>query len=256
MRFLLSDLWTGLQRAILSRRFFISLAFLLILMFLSVWGFISTALDAIYLLGLTLSGTANALLYLCLLPILPFATSFAGEWNQQAVPFWVIRQGCTRYALGKIVLSAFSGFLFTAAGMLLFIGLLTLRLPLFVSSSTGDVYSILLDQGHPWRYLFFCIAHLALSSALFAVAALWVSTIICHTFTAIAGPLVIYFVAHRFTTTLDIPTYLKAGAIVEWVHGTGTPWQALGVKAATIAVLILILSVLTLINIRKKVRHA
>jgi hypothetical protein len=140
--------------------------------------------------------------------------------------------------------------------MLLFISLLTLRLPLFVSSSTGDVYSILLDQGHPWRYLFFCIAHLALSSALFAVAALWVSTIICHTFTAIAGPLVIYFVAHRFTTTLDIPTYLKAGAIVEWVHGTGTPWQALGVKAATIAVLILILSVLTLINIRKKVRHA
>ncbi|MDW7656184.1 MAG: hypothetical protein SCM11_03295 [Bacillota bacterium] len=256
MRLVLPDLRIGMQRAILSRRFIISLSILLLLMYFSVWGFIATAQDAIYLLGLTLSGTANALLFLCLLPILPYATSFAGEWNEQAVSFWVIRLGCTRYALGKIVVSALSGFLFTAAGMLLFIGLLSLRLPLFVRSSTGDVYSVLLDQGHPWQYLFFYIMHLALSSALFAVAALWVSTIITHTFTAITGPLVIYFIAHRFTTTLDIPTFLKAGAIVERVHGTGTPWQALGVKGATVFVLVLIMGILTFVNIRRKVQHA
>ncbi|NLO35879.1 MAG: hypothetical protein GX112_05935 [Clostridiaceae bacterium] len=246
----------GLQRAILSRRFAISLGFLLVAMLLSVWGFIANAADAIYLLGLTRSGTANAILYFCLLPTFPFATSFAGEWNEGAVPYWVIRLGSARYAVSKAVVTALSGFIYSACGMLVFIGLLSLNMPLFVRSSSGDVYSVLLDQGRPAAYLFFYVTHFALSSALFAVAALWVSSFIPHVFTAITGPLVLYFALHRLTSTLDIPNELKAGAIVEQITGSGSCGQALARKALIVGLLVLVLGSWTVHNIQKKVRHA
>lgn len=256
MRLLCSVMCLDLYRAILSRRFFFGICFLLAAMMLSIAGLISNAADAIYLLGLTRSGSANSLLFLCLLPMLPFATSFAAEWNEKATNFWIIRLGCLRYSLSKVVISALSGFLFTATGMLIFLLVLSFKIPLFVRSSSGDVYAQLLDAGHPGRYLFFYISHFALSSSLFAVAALWVSTLIPHVFTSIAGPLVIYFAAHRFTTTLDIPNYLKAGYIVESITGQGTPWQALLTKLGTVGMLMLVMGFFTVLNIRKKVRHA
>lgn len=256
MKLLLSAFILDLHRAVLSRRTLYSICFLLTAMILSIWGFIPNAKDAIYLLGLTLSGTANSLLFLCLLPILPFATTFAAEWNDKATNFWLIRLGCLRYSLSKIFVSALSGFLFTASGMLLFLLLFSLKIPLFVRSSSGVVYAQFLDSGQPGIYLCFYITHFALSSSLFAVAALWVSTIIPSIFTAIAGPLVIYFAAHRLTTTLNIPDYLKAGRIVESISSAGNPVQTLLIKSGVVMVLIFLMSFSIIINIRKKVRHA
>ncbi|MCK9252374.1 MAG: hypothetical protein M0P55_06415 [Clostridiales bacterium] len=256
MRVFIRSCRIGLARAILSFRFAICLGFLLLAMLLSIWGFIANAADTIYLLGLTRSGTANAILFFCLLPTLPFATSFAGEWNEGAVPYWAIRLGTVRYAVSKTVVTALSGFVYSACGMLGFVALLSLKLPLFVRSSSGDVYSVLLDQGRPGTYLFFYVTHFAFSSALFAVAALWVSSFIPNVFTAISGPLVLYFMLHRLTSTLDIPNAFKAGAIVEQVAGNGTCGQALAQKAVTAGLLMLVLGVWTVRNIRKKVRHA
>src|SRR5699024_2194139 len=159
-------------------------------------------LDVIYLYGM---GTGGGSLFLMtgILPLFAFSTTFASEWGQRAASFWIVRSGIRNYATSKVIASALSGFLTTSVGLSLYVFLMRMNYPLFSNPSTGDAYASLLEFDMPIRYLLFHISHISLTSALFAVVALWVSTYLPNQFVTVAAPLVIYFVAHRFTTQLD-----------------------------------------------------
>jgi len=231
-----SILVTDIHRALCSLRFILSACGVALVILLTGLGLINNANDVIYLLDLS-SGSENLMLIVGILPILPFATTFATEWEEHAIGFWIIRTGIGNYAVSKVLVGALSGFLTTAAGTILFVLIALTRLPLFTDATAGNAYSLLLDAGKPVQYLCCRIADISLSSVLFAVAAVWISAYITNKFTAVAGPLVLYFLALRITATLNIPWYLKISAIVHGGYGMGTPIQTLLFKLGIVVVL-------------------
>ncbi|SFQ31566.1 hypothetical protein SAMN05444406_12627, partial [Caldicoprobacter faecalis] len=110
-----------LRRAILSIRFLLSACGVALVLFIASWGQIKFARDVLYPLGLGISGTASMLIIASILPLFPFATTFATEWQERAVRFWIVRTGIRNYSMSKVLVSAISGFLTTAVGMLMFV---------------------------------------------------------------------------------------------------------------------------------------
>lgn len=259
MRLLLSLFTVNMKRAIISVPFLLSACGVTVVMVFATWSLITqksneSFIDVIYLYGM---GTGGGSLFLMtgILPLFPFATTFASEWEQRATSFWTVRTGIRNYAVSKVLASALSGFLTTAVGLNLFFLLMRINLPFFSASSTGDAYATLLDQDMPIRYLLYHVTHISLTSALFAVIALWVSTYLPNKFVTVAAPLVIYFVAHRFTTQLDIPEYLKAITIVEGTYHASTPTMSLLIKLGIVSLLCLFMGFGTVRRIRRRVQH-
>lgn len=145
MNVLYSLLKADLYRALLSLNFILSIIFIMFVMLISCFGFITNTSDAISLLGHALTGSGSALFILCIAPILPYGMSFAADLEDKAVPFWVIRTGKTDYAISKFISSAIAGFLSVGTGIVVFVLVLSSFFPLFNSISAGDSYAVLLE---------------------------------------------------------------------------------------------------------------
>lgn len=243
---------TNLSRSMISFSFLLSTLGVTIILLLTAYGWFHDQTDVVYLFASSIGG-GTLFIITGILPLFSFSTSFASEWEQGATSFWLIRTGVRNYSINKILVSALTGFLTTCLGMLLFILLLRIRFPLFVFNNTGDPYTYLLDDGKPMIYLIFNIFHYSLSSALFAVTALWVSTYIPNRFIALASPLALYFVIFRFTTRLNIPQYLKINTIVEGGYHTGVPFQTFLFKLIPVLVLCGLMGFATVRQIRRRV---
>src|SRR5690625_1060911 len=191
MKIFFSLVRTNLRQAVMSFRFLFSVCGVTLIITFAVWNWITDPqhYDVLYLYS---GGTGGGSLFLMtgILPVFAFATTFASEWNQQATSFWMVRTGIRKYSISKVVVTAFSGFLTSAIGFILFILLMRIKFPLFLSITTGDGYVVLLENGQPIKYLMYHITHLSLTSMLFAVIALWVSAYIPNTFVAVASPLI------------------------------------------------------------------
>ncbi|MBW4081238.1 hypothetical protein [Paenibacillus sp. S150] len=176
MKLFISLLHIGFRLAIFSWHFLLSFISVTLVMLMTSLGMIGPQSDVLSVA--IISGSGNIPLIVGILPLIPFAITFASEWEERAVSFWIIRSGVRAYAISKVMMSACSGFLATFTGILLHTLLLWTQLPLYTNFQTGDAYAPLLDAEMPWLYLLSAAAHLSLSSALFAVAALWISAYI------------------------------------------------------------------------------
>lgn len=258
MKTFISLLAVHFRQAVFSFRFLFSVCAVVLVLTFTVWDWITNFEphhDAIYFYVIGIGG-GSLFLLTGIIPLFTFATSFASEWEQRATSFWMIRTGIRTYSVSKIIMTALTGFLVTALGFWLFILLLAIKYPLLSFISTGDAYVGLLEAEAPVKYLLFHITHTSLTSALFAVTALWVSTYIPNTFVTIASPLVIYMIAHRFTSQLEIPEYLKALTIVETTYDAGSPISTLLLKLVTVVVLCMLMGFMIVRQIRRRVFHA
>ncbi|WP_062107424.1 hypothetical protein [Bacillus niameyensis] len=242
----------NLRQSILSVRFLLCALSVTILIIFGVWSWIANSSDVIYLLGL---GGGVFVIITGILPLFPFATTFASDWSNRASNFWIVRAGIGNYAISKVLASALSGFFVTALGMLIFILIMRIKLPLFTDIPGGGAYIPLLEAEKPILYLVFYITHISLTSALFAVVALWVSAYLPNKFVAVAAPIVLYFISHRFTTGWEIPPYLRAIAIVEQTYDAGSPLRSLLLKLGIVAGLCLLLGLTTVLQIKRRVEH-
>jgi hypothetical protein len=240
-------------RAVFSWFFLIGVCGVALMSWFTAFGMIGSQSDLLSVV--IISGSGNILLIVGILPVIPFAITFASEWEERAVSFWIIRSGVRRYAFNKVIVSALSGFMVTFVGILLHAFLLWTRLPLYTTFQTGDAYASLLKAGRPLQYLLFSAAHLSLSSSLFAVAALWISAYIPNRWTAIAAPIVLYFVLLRFTRNWNIPSFLKIGTIVEGTYHASSPLSALLFKLATVMLLCWLIGYGTMRQIQRRVQH-
>jgi len=258
MKTFFSLIVVNLRQAILSWRFLFSVFGVALVMTFAAWSWITNSQEFTDVVYLYTGGTSGGSLFLLtgVLPIFAFATTFASEWGQKATSFWMIRTGIRKYSISKVIVTAISGFLTTAVGFLLFILLMWIKFPLLFSPSSGDAYAVLLENGEAIKYLMYHITHVSLTSALFEVIALWVSTYIPNTFVAIASPLIVYFITHRFTTQLDIPEYLKAMWVVESIYHAGTPMYTLLLKLGIVLALCTLMGVGTIWQIRRRVYNA
>lgn len=256
MRVFFSLVLSNFQRAVFTFRFLLSSFSVAILLYFTSFKLISPESDVLYILGVSILGGGGVLFIIVgVLPLFSYATSFADEWEQRATSFWIIRAGVNRYTIAKLLVVGLSVFLVTALGILIFVLFLLIKQPFFTSSSTGGAYEVLLLTERPILYLLFFTIHISLSSVLLAVISLWVSSYIPNKFVAIAAPLVIYFVIHRFTTQLDIPEYLKAVVIVEGFYNAGTPATSLLFKFGTVTILCMVLGIATVLQMHRRIKH-
>lgn len=253
MKPFISLLKVGFRRAIFSWHFLLSVSSVTLVLMMTSLGMIGPQSDVLSVA--IISGSGNIPLIVGILPLIPFAITFASEWEERAVSFWIIRSGVRAYAISKLMVSAWSGFLATFTGILLHTLLLWTQLPLYTTFQTGDAYAPLLDAGMPWPYLLSAAAHLSLSSALFAVVALWISTYIPNKWTALTAPVVLYFVLLRLTRNWDIPPFLKIGTLVEGTYHAGSPLTALLLKLGVVMFLIWLMGYGTIGQIGRRVRH-
>jgi hypothetical protein len=241
------------SRAVLSMRFLASVCGITLVLFLTSFGMISPLSDVVSVV--MTGGGGNIILVAGILPLIPFATTFASEWEERAASFWFVRSGVRNYAASKVIMSALSGTLATFAGIILYALILLIKLPLFSTITTGDAYAPLLEADMPVRYLLYSAAHLSLSSALFSVAALWLSTYIPSRFTAMAAPVVLYFALFRLTRFWDIPPYLQLGTVVEGTYHAGSPLASMLFKLVTVTLMCLLMGYGTVVQIRRRVRN-
>lgn len=246
----------NLSRALFSVRFF-ACCFLvcLIVIFTSI-PLIHPDQGAIELLEASLGGSSgNLMLVLALVPLIPFTLSFGMEYQQKAILPWIIRSGVKSYALGKLSLSLISAFLTTAIGLAFVVLILSIWLPVHQHGVGTEAYSIYLVNGQVIRYLIFYIAHISLSSVLFAMIAFWVSTMMPNRYVTLAAPVVCYYLLHRLTSSLNIPVQFKAMYIFESVYDAGTVWSSFLLKLMTVLIISLPLAYLSYINIKRRVAY-
>jgi len=118
-------------------------------------------------------------------------------------------------------------FLSVAGSMTVFSPVMSIFFPLFNGQiSNGSPYAILLKNNRQWTYILILTVHYSLSGALFAGAALTISTFIPNKFSTLAAPIVIYFVLMRLTAYAQIPDFLKLNILVEGICPDVTPSAA------------------------------
>ncbi len=193
------------------------------------------------------------ILILALLPLIPYATTLASDWEQHAHPFWLIRSGVTHYVMGKMLAGAISAFLTTFLGILLYAVFLLFQLPLFTHISTDDAYAVLLEQNMPIIYILAQAAHLSMSSVLFVCLAIWVSVLIPNRFAALTAPIVIYFTLYRLTRFWGLPTYLSLPMIIEGTYDAGSAAASLLTKIVTVMIPCLILGYSAISLMRRRI---
>lgn len=255
MRLFFTTVWANITQAIRSTGFLISVAGTFMAVALGTTGLPADSADVIYLLGLSLNGSSSIILVVCIFSILPFATSFASEWTERSYRFWVIRTGLRVYSYAKIVVCAVSGFLATFVGLTIFLGAFSLLYPLFVSPYVSNGYSIFLENGQPYLYLLFFMTHISLSSSIFAVLALFVSSIFQDRFTTVAMPVVIYMAALRLFELIAPPAFLNLSVLIEAIYNAGSPLKSILLKLTATIIVILVSGGLTSMRIRKLVQN-
>lgn len=254
MKHFLSLTATNFYRSLFSGRFVFSVLGVITVLFLTSFGMMNSDSDVVSVF--MISGSGNMVLIMGVLPLLPFAMSFAMEWEERSAGFWMIRTGIRNYALSKVLVSAITGILATFSGILLYAILLLVKLPLYNDlNSSGDPYAPLLEAGMPVTYLLSYALHMSLSSALFAVAALWISAYFPNPFSTLAAPIVLYFILFRLTRTWGIPEFLSLVWIVEGPYHAGSPLLSLLLKLGTVIVLCLLMGYGTVVQIRRRVQY-
>lgn len=253
MRTFSGSVLANLTRAICSTGFFVATLGTFLVITLGSTGLFTYGADVIYLLGLATNGSSAIILVVCVLPTLPFSTTFASEWNERSFRFWMIRTGVRVYTCAKIVACAVSGFLVTFLGLMIFIAFFSLFHPIFISVQTYNAYSVFLVNSKYYSYLFLLVTHISLSSSIFAVLSLYVSSFFQNCFTTVAMPVVTYMAALRLSEIINPPAFLDLSVIIETAYNAGSPLKSIVLKLVLTIGSILILGQLTSRRIRKLV---
>lgn len=245
-----------MRRALLSWRFLFSACGVALMMFSAVPGLLKNASSIWYLMDLSLGGSGMASMILCILPVFAFGISFAKEWEEKAVNFWIIRTGVVRYTISKIIVSFISGFLTIAMGMAIFIFVLRPWFPLFLDLSADYSYEALMEQGHVFFGILLYVMHFGLSGALTAVCAMWLSTYLPNRFVATVSPVVLDFTVPRITGRMELPPYLNPVFWVEAIYSVPSPAATFLIKLVTILILCCLICIATILQMKRRIGHA
>lgn len=241
-----------LIRAICSWEFLLSTLAVTILVTSSAYTMLPQSTSIIMLLYSGVRGNGVEVVVHSILPLIPFAMSFAFEWKEHSYLFYLVRVGPERYILSKLIVSAVSGFLVMMIGVFLSIPVLKLLVPEFPILSEivfSDFVTPLYEKGQIALALFIYIFHFALSGCLTAVCAVWFSTYVPNPFAVLVAPMAIYFTILRFDFLSSSVGILKNSPVdfldpVYWInntYATSSAAVALCTKGGTVLFLCLLM---------------
>lgn len=140
----------------------------------------------------------------------PFAASFCEERNSRAVAYIVSREGMRKYGAVKYIVNVLAGGMVVAAGTVLLILLLRMKLPMtsgyFETSvfNAADILHKWLAVYHPVRYLLLEAALGFMRGMIWAGAALFVSLYVTDRLVVIMFPFLGSYVVVRVSQILSL----------------------------------------------------
>lgn len=132
---------------------------------------------------------------------LPFAANFAEEWKSSVTASCVTRKNVAKYACSNVAFCWVSSFLAVFLGMMLFVGVYTIFLPLyeFDPNPKFTPYGIFLDMEMPLLYVLARIAVFSASCAMWSVMGMLLSAFFPNKYIAICSPFVASYAIERIT---------------------------------------------------------
>ena len=209
-----------------------------------------------YMLNKSILGSGAFSTAICILPALTYSVTLPMEWKASATPYWIVRTGISPYAISKMIVSAVAGLLTLAVGMLLFVGIFSIRYPIYISSCTDTAYDALLAEGKIAAGLAGYILNYSLSGALAAACGTFVATFIPDPFVAASSPLLVYFTLTRLTSGKNLPGILNPLFWMEGIVATSSTGQAILEKFIVIAILCTGMSLAAIWQMKRRVRNA
>lgn len=168
-----------------------------------------------------------------------FTANFADEWTSGVTIGCVIKKGVRRYAVVNLLFCWFTALLTVFLGMMIFMGALSLFIPVYLPSSNPlglTVFDIFLQNGQAWIYLTLRILVFSSSCALWAVMGMLLSVFLPNKFAAVCAPFVISYGAEQLSYML--PTDLNVFFMsLSRVGFEGSPFPRVSVETALLGLL-------------------
>ena len=132
---------------------------------------------------------------------LPFAANFAVEWKSSVTNSCILRSSSSKYILSNIFFCFITAFITVLIGMILFICLYTLKLPLYIYDPNPKIppYGVLIDQGFPMIYLLIRIIVFSFSCAMWSVSGLALTALFPDPFVAACSPFIASYLLERIS---------------------------------------------------------
>lgn len=135
---------------------------------------------------------------------IPFAANFSNEWKSNITDSCVLRSSANKYISANIIYCFLTSFIVVLIGMLLFIFLYTLRLPLYVFDPNPKIppFGILIDKGFPVLYLIIKITIFSVSCAMWSMSGIAIAAFFPDSFVAVCTPFIAGYLLERISMQL------------------------------------------------------
>lgn len=212
--------------------------------------------DAFSAYSFAFGGSGVEMVIYMILPVLPFALSYAEDVYSGAIPFWSVRCGVRRYVRSVWVTAAVTGFLTVFLGLMLFDTVVFTAIPVPEVEADENLFGNFLKYGSPVPYLLVDGFYKALSGAMTACTAVWFSSMIPDRLATIVSPVILDFLYIRIISVF--PYYynfklikgitIEGGGELRWL------WTILA-KLATALVLCTALGLLAEHNAKRRQKN-
>ena len=146
-----------------------------------------------------LIGLQNYRKMFVLFAAIPFASNFADEWNSKVITNCITRKDTDDYAVSNVVMCYFSAFAAVFVGMMIYVLILSLQMPLYDDNSFFPPYGGLLEGGAPMLAITIVVFVYASSCGMWAVMGLTASAFFPSKYVAFCAPFVFCYIIERFT---------------------------------------------------------
>lgn len=210
---------------------------------------------------ITFLGTTTGMSFLTLyiLPTMPFAMTLQLDWENHAVPYWVIRSGVGVYTVAKLLASALAGFITVSNGLILVI--LSLRIaqyPWFVLAVGDTGYESLMMSGNVLGGYAGYVLHYALSGAIVGMFGMFVTVYVPNPYAAIAAPLSLHLTLSRLlnNSPTSVISIWHTNNWIANIHIASTAGQTLLEKFLFTVALCTIMCIAAVIRMQRRMQHA
>ncbi len=260
MKKMFNTLFIDLGRSFGTLNFYVTLLSVCVIYYMGAWSELGTAKDILLLFKYSGEGSTFNML-MVMVCVLPYSTSFCSDWNSQNIRSCVIRTGCVKYCLSKVISCALSSGCAMMLGMVLFLISLLPRLPLVSVRATNYEYFAtrtlageFLLQNQYIKYFLVYILLGFLTGALWSIVGLFISAYVPNKFVIICGPFIIYYFLNLIS--YSFPIYLRLEKVYTGKCILGGTWTSLFYAVFLFIVLSVTVSILFTRSVKRRLANA
>lgn len=221
---------------------------------------VSMGHDGLSFLATTMTNSFGlSIVLLGLIPVFPYALSYADDRNTRMLYFWVLRGGTERYAVSYYVTTLLGAFFSVFGGLALFFVMIRARGFAIIAddivppTGTFQSYASLYNNGHEGLFFLAIFSELALGASAMAGIAAAAASIFKNKITIVAAPLM-FWMPLMCVFPYDNMLYVNDLLMITW--NAPDPLSNFLQKLLTVSIYWIACGLITVWNIRKKVRNA